>query len=128
MARVLSGAAGLAVLATPAFAAGDAFEGAPWVGVIFGGGLLALFGFLAAGTGFFLQGFMRLRNALFFIIFVSAAFLALLVNGFGLEKTVRIIPLLASMLALCSPPFGLGWFIGTRDAKRRIERSPAIRN
>jgi hypothetical protein len=128
MARVLAGAVGLAVLATPAFAAGDAFEGSPWIGAIFSGSVLALFGFLAAGTGFFLQGFMRLRNALFFVIFVLVVFLTLLVNGFGLEKTVRIIPLLALMLAVCSPPFGLGWFIGTRDAKRRIERSPAIRN
>jgi hypothetical protein len=115
-----------AVLAGPAFAAGDAFEGASWW--VLAISFVSTFGvvfFLSAGVGFFLQGFMRLQTAVVLIIFLSIAFLALLINSFGLEKTERIMPLFALMLALCGPLFGLGWFIGTRDTKRRRERMPA---
>jgi|SRR5450755_543753 hypothetical protein len=116
----------LASLTAPAFAAGDGFEGAPWWGpVAFNGLPLAILSVLAVGSGFFLQGFLRLRNAVISLIIVSVAFLAWLATVYGFEKIVGGLPLFASLLALFSPLFGLGWCIGVKDATRRSDRKIA---
>jgi hypothetical protein len=110
----------LVSMATPAFAAGD---GAPtWVYVI----SCAPFLILPVGFRFFLQGFLRLRNALILMTIASVGFLILLAASYGLEKTLSGLPLFAFMLALFSPLFGLGWFIGIKDAIRRSDRKIAL--
>ncbi|HEY8336250.1 MAG TPA: hypothetical protein VIQ05_20870 [Tardiphaga sp.] len=117
----------LTVLATPAFAAGDAFEGAPWwIIAVFYGVSIAVLALLAAGLGFFLQGVLQLRTALVALMILSGVFLGWLATSQGLEKTARILPLFAFTLALAGPPFGLGWFIGLRDATRRSNRKLAL--
>jgi hypothetical protein len=118
-----AGVAFLAMLATPAFAAGDGFEGAPWwVIAVFYGISIAVLALLAAGLGFFLQGFLQLRTALVALMILFGVFLAWLATSQGLEKTARGLPLFAFTLALAGPLFGLGWFIGLRDATRRLNR------
>jgi hypothetical protein len=106
----------LVSVATPAFAAGDGAPG--WVYVV----LWAPFIILAVGLGFFLQEFLRLRNAMVLVTIVSIGFLAWLATSYGFEKTVRGLPLFAVCLALFSPLFGVGWFIGIKDATRRSDR------
>jgi hypothetical protein len=123
MARA-AGAAFFAVLATPAFAAG---EGGPWwfLAVSYLGTIAPLI-LLAVGLGFFLQGFLRLRSAVIALIILSVGFLAWLATSYGLEKTVRGLPLFGVLLALLSPFFGLGWFIAIKDAIRRSDRKIAL--
>jgi hypothetical protein len=117
----------LIVFATPAFAAGDAFEGAPWwVAALFYAGCLAVFALLAAGLGFFLQGLLQLRNAVVLMTVVSIGFLTWLATSYGLEKTVSGLLEFALCLALSSPFFGLGWRTGTRGATRQSNRKIAL--
>ena len=114
----------LATLATPALAVGDAFDGAPWwVPAAFVAPVVLVFVLLAAGFGFFLQGFLRLRNALFLIALTCSGFLALLASSAGSEKFLRVLPIVATLMALVVPLFGLGWFIGIRNATRRFHRA-----
>ena len=114
----------LAVLVSPAFAAGDGLEGAPWWFAaaiyvpVFGITLL-----VAIGLGFVLQGLLRLRNALLALTIVFAGFLVGLAIVYGVEKTLNGLPELALMLALFVPVLGLGWFIGMKDAGRRSNQA-----
>jgi hypothetical protein len=122
-----AGVAVLALLATPALAAGDGFEGGPWWFVALSYGVpLAVTTFLAVGLGFFLQGFFRLRNVLVAMAVLSAVFWAWLATDYGFEKAVSVLPALALILALLGPLFGLGWFIGIRDMIRRSNRKLAL--
>jgi hypothetical protein len=118
----------LGTLATPAFAAGDGLEGAPWwfVAAIYVP-LIAIAGLLAVGFGFFLQGLLRPRNALVVLTILFAGFLGWLAAVYGAEKTLHSLPEFALMLALFSPLLGLGWFIGMKDAGRRSNQTPALK-
>ena len=86
-------------------------------------GMFALFfAFPSVGLGFCLQGLMRLRNA---TILLTGATLALWLGlgaAYGIEKVQSIYSLFATMLLLFCPLFGLGWHLGTRDAKRRTHQ------
>jgi hypothetical protein len=117
----------LGTLATPAFAAGDGLEGAPWwlIAAIYVPSI-AIAGLLAVGLGFFLQGFLRLRSAVIGLTILFASFLAWLATVYGVEKTLQSLPEFALMLALFSPFFGLGWFVGMKDAGRRSNRTTAL--
>ena len=117
----------LGALATPALAAGDPFEGAPWwfAAAIYVP-LIALAGLLAVGLGFFLQRLLRPRNALIALAILFAGFLAWLATDYGVEKTLQSLPAFALVLALFSPFFGLGWFIGMKDAGRRSNQTTAL--
>jgi hypothetical protein len=117
----------LGTLATPAFAAGDGLEGAPWwlVAAVYVPAI-AIALFRAVGLGFFLQGFLRLRNVLVALTIVFAGFMAWLASVYGVEKTLHSLPEFALILALFSPIFGLGWFIGMKDAGRRSNRTAAL--
>jgi len=120
-----AGIAFLALLATPASAAGDALEGAPWWVVTVAYGIpVVLAAIVAAGLGYFLQGFLRLRNALVSLTIVAAGFLAWLATLYGFERAA--VPLLVLSLALISSFFGLGWLVGVRDATRRSNRKLAL--
>ncbi|MBR1269556.1 hypothetical protein JQ629_18760 [Bradyrhizobium sp. AUGA SZCCT0222] len=126
MARA-AGIAFLALLATPAFAAGDAFEGAPWwVAALAYGILVVLVAFLAAGLGYFLQGFLRLRSALISLTIVPAGLLAWVATVYGLEKAAVDVPLLLLSLTLIGSFFGLGWRVGVRDATHQSNRKLAL--
>ena len=113
----------LSVLASPAFAAGGELEGATWW--IFAA-TCAIAAFLAVGLGFVLQGILRLRNALVGLTILFAGFLAWLASDYSVAKTLHSLPELALILALSSPFFGLGWFIGMKDAGRRSNHTAAL--
>jgi hypothetical protein len=116
-----------AVLATPALAAGNGFDGVPWwVALAVYGPVIAIPVLLSVGLGFFLQGFLRLRNALISLIVVSVCLLAWLATVYGFEKVAPGVTLLASCLTLVGPFFGLGWFIGIKDAARRSSRGATL--
>jgi hypothetical protein len=117
----------LGTLATPAFAAGDGLEGAPWwVALAVYVPVIAIALFLAVGLGFLLQGLLRPRNALGGLTIIFASFLAWLATVYGVEKTLHSLPAFAFVLALFSPVFGLGRFIGMKDAGRRSNQTTAL--
>jgi hypothetical protein len=122
MARIIAGVL-LTILSSPALAAGGGWEDMPLhfkIIMVLTFGLL--FGLPSIGIGFFLQGFLRFRNAGILLVLAAFALLAWLAAAYGVEKTLRVLPLLTMMSLLFSPLFGLGWYLGVRDAKRRTTR------
>ena len=117
----------LGMLVTPALAAGDGLEGAPWwVAAAVYVPLIAIAALPLVGLGFFLQMFLRLRSAVIGLTILFAGFLASLAIVYGVEKMLGGLPEFALMLALFSAFFGLGWFIGMKDAGRRSHRTTAL--
>jgi hypothetical protein len=116
MARLVS-IAMLANLSSPAQAAGDTD-----MPVIFDIGMLMLVGLSSVGTGFFLQGLMRLRNALL-LIGAGVLFLeAYAVSIRGLSRTIEFTPFFAFLLLLFASLFAAGWYFGKWAAKRQMKR------
>jgi hypothetical protein len=120
------GAICLAVLATPAFAAGDAFQGAPWIGAIFTGGMIAFFGFLALGSGFFLGSLLKLSMALLVVLLVSLVLPIYIYLTLDLGRTIAVATAEALMLLFFSPVMVWGWWLGRKDAARRSSRNTAL--
>ncbi|MBR1209525.1 hypothetical protein [Bradyrhizobium sp. JYMT SZCCT0180] len=87
---------------------------------------MVLAAFLAAGLGYFLQGFLQLRNALISLTIVPAGLLAWVATVYGFEKAAADVPLLLLSLALIGSFFGLGWWVGVRDATRQSNRKLAL--
>jgi hypothetical protein len=125
MTRVV-GAAFLAALATPAFAAGDGFEGAPWIKAFYLGGMVALFGFLALGSGFFLGGLLNLPMTLLVILLVSLVLPIYIYLTLDLGRTIAVVTAEALMLLVFSPAIVWGWWLGRNDAARRSSRKTAL--
>jgi hypothetical protein len=120
---ILMGRLALSVLAvaasSPAFAAGG--DDMPLV-ILLPMAVVMLSGFFlaSAGLGFFLQGYLRLRNAVLSLTLGVLSFFWLLTVGYGLEKVIdRGLPLLTGLILVFSLFFALGWYIGTRNLKRR---------
>jgi hypothetical protein len=113
----------LGTLATPALAAGGELESTTWwvISTVY-----AFAAFLAVGLGFVLQGFLRLRNVTVGLTILCASFLTWLATVYGVEKTLQGLPEFALMLALFGAFFGLGWFLGMKDAGRRSRRMTAL--
>jgi hypothetical protein len=125
MARVV-GAVFLAALATPAFAAGDGFEGVPWIATFFYVGMIAFFGFLALGSGFFLGGLLKLSMTLLVILLVSSVLPIYIYLTLGLGRTIAVAAAEAVMLLFFSPVIVWGWWLGRKDAARRSGRKTAL--
>jgi hypothetical protein len=113
----------LVTLATPALAAGGELESTTW-GVI--AAVYAVAAFLVVGLGFALQRFLQLRNATIGLTILCASFLAWLATIYGIEKTLHALPEFALILALFGVFFGLGWFLGMKDAGRRSNQTTAL--
>jgi hypothetical protein len=126
MARTVAGAICLAVLATPAFAAGDAFQGAPWIGAIFTGGMIAFFGFLALGSGFFLGSLLKFSMTVLVILLVALILPIYVYLTLDLGRTIAVATAEALMLLFFSPTIVWGWWLGRKDATRRSNRTTAL--
>jgi len=127
MTGVLARAVCLAALATPAFAAGDGFEGAPWtIKAFYLGGMIALFGFLAFGSGFFLGSLLNLSMTLLVILLVSLVLPIYIYLTLDLGRTIAVATAEALMLLFFSPAIVLGWWFGRKDAARRSSRKTAL--
>ena len=75
-----------------------------------------------AGLGFFLQGFLRLRNAVLLLLALSVLGFICLVFPRPYERVFDLAIAAATIMLMLSPFFGLGWYLGVRDTKRRVER------
>jgi hypothetical protein len=114
-------AALLASLSPPAMAAGDT-EWPPFFWIIESVAMFLMFVVPAVGVGFFLQGFLRARNA---VLLVTA--LALVVPGWclssrGLEKTLELVSLFLLLIAFFSALIAFGWYLGIKDQARATAR------
>jgi hypothetical protein len=121
----LVGAAFLTALATPAFAAGDGFEGAPGMKILYFGGIIALFGFLALGSGFFLGSLLKLSMTVLVILIMSLVLPIYIYFTLDLGRTIAVASAEALMLLLFSPALVWGWWLGRKDAARRSSRMTA---
>jgi hypothetical protein len=119
------GALLLVALSSPAFAAGGWEDMPTWLlaGMYLVFGLL--FGLPSIGLGYFLQGLMSLPKAAILLGLITVAVLLGLAAGYGFEKTLTVLPLIALLLSIFSPLFGLGWFLGFRDLRRTARQEPA---
>jgi hypothetical protein len=129
MARVV-GAAFLAAFATPALAAGDGFDGAPWIKAFYLGGMIALFGFLALGFGFLALGFgfllgsfSKLSVAILVVLLVFLVLPIYIYLTLDLGRTIAVAEAQALMLLIFSPAIACGWWLGRKDAARRSNRN-----
>jgi hypothetical protein len=124
MSRIVQ-AAFLSALATSAFAAGDGFEGAPWLEAFYFGGIIALFGFLALGSGFFLGSLLNLSMTVLVILIMSLVLPIYIYLTLDLGRTLAVASAEALMLVLFSPALVWGWWLGRKDAARRSSRMTA---
>jgi hypothetical protein len=126
MTRVVASAVCLAALATPALAAGDGFDGAPWIKAFYLGGMIALFGFLALGSGFFLGGFLNLSMLILAIVLVSLVLPIYIYLTMDLGRTIAVAKAEALTLLIFSPAIAWGWWLGRKDATRRSGRKTRL--
>ena len=122
------GAALSAVLASPAFAAGDSFPaGGPWwVAVVFYGPLIAILSLLAVGSGFFLGGFFRFSMTVL-VILVAAFVLPIYVFlTRDLNRAIDVSFAETLMILLISPAIAVGWWLGRKDEARRSSRRATL--
>jgi hypothetical protein len=105
-------------LPTPALAAGGIDDASAGFYIMYFAVIALIGGLPAVGFGFFLQGLLRLPNALILLAAATLALFACLAAVYGVEKTFGVIPLFALMVLMFGPFFAWGWNIGIKDARR----------
>jgi hypothetical protein len=116
----------MASLSSPALAAGgwDDMPTPFFIAMLLWMTLLC--GMPCVGLGFFLQGLMRLRNALILLAFGFLFLTSFGAAAWGLARTLELAPVFAAAFLFFAPLFGAGWFAGIWAANRQMKhRQPA---
>jgi hypothetical protein len=108
--------------ATPALAAGG-IDGAPlWFSML----IICLFGVLVAGVGFFLAGFMGLMSMVATILCIAVTLIGCVYLTRDLDPAIGAAYLEAILLLAFSPALIGGWWLGRKDAMRRLNRKNTL--
>jgi hypothetical protein len=109
------------LLPVPALAAGDE----PWplgYSLLMFAVMSLLIGLPTVGLGFFLQGFLRLRTAVVLLVVLAGLGSVLLEPAHSYGRALHLAIYLVATMLILSPLFGLGWYLGVKDTRRRIGR------
>ena len=117
----------LASVSSPALSAGG-FEQLPAsqaIGIALA--ITLVFVMPSVGLGFFLQGLMRLRKALFLLLSGVLLVAGCTLQEKGHARSLELMPIIVFFVVLFASPFSLGWFFGMRVENGKNRRRPGHR-